>query len=373
MTKEFTASLNMSNVTLEYVEWREFVNKGLLFTFFLSLLSITGTLGNAVVFLTNLRCDKPSNYRTLIQCLALVDFLSCAVGIPGYVLKARYQYTIESNTLCRVLTVFHFYVGITSLTILSFSAIERFRKTCRPFGSQFNRKEIKRVCVCLNIFGLLLSAPSAYAFNSEEVNLQNGSLIGRTCKLEKDRIFSRVYISVFIFCLIFCVLVDTVFYSLIGRKIISQNKRGPKTVSFRNRPVKTPEVSSDRDRKPDSSQRMSNVSLTSISQQQDHNNATKRNTSLKGKALYEKSVQISVMFLVCSLLSCASFVPLFVFRCMEIYDAKLRERTFEALGPMAAILNRFHVINHVINPIVYCLLSSNFRDECLSLFKCRKK
>lgn len=381
---------NNSHVTLHEAEWREFIHAGLPFTVFLSVLAVTGTLGNAMVFLTNLRSNKQSNYRILIQSLALVDFLSCSVGISGYIIMARFRYTIESDILCKVSTVFYFCVGISSLTILSFTAIERYKKTCKPFGHQFSLRQTKIICVCLVGFGLILSLPSAFAFSSVPVKTKDFNLTGYRCMLKKDRTFPKIYHFVFAVCLILCVLINTIFYVIVGKTIMMQGKLRPRTVSFRCKQQKYSYVkrvdnddgqlpkedaanrSRDNDGEQDKLRRSVRLSGSSVQTEGTHSDEATKRATPKGRSLYEKSVQISLMFLVCSILSCSSFIPLLVFRCLESYDWSMRMRIFESLGPMAGILYRLHVVNHVINPIVYCLINRNFRTEYTFLFKCRK-
>lgn len=370
---------NSSRMTLQDAEWREFLETGLPITVFMIVLSITGTIGNAMVIVTVRRHSRPSNYRILIQCMAFVDFLCCTVSIPGYILVTRYRYTftLTSDLLCRVPTVFHIFVAVSSVDLLRFIAIERYRKTCKPFGKQFTLRQIKIICACVVGFSVILSSLSVFAFRAQNIPTKYGNLTGRICSLDSEKTFPKVYTKLLISTLLISAIICTILYSIVGRTIMLQNRRRPKAISFRYRSARSAESScydSDRDvcRMSSSTGSVNQTGSLTSELITDGLRSVNQHRPLKGSSLYSKSAQISCMFLVCTFLSYLSFVPVLVIRCIESFDWSLRMKIFETLGPSAEILYRFHVVNHVINPIVYCLTNSNFRNDCARLCKCQK-
>ncbi|OWF43241.1 Cholecystokinin receptor [Mizuhopecten yessoensis] len=372
---------NSSEFSLHDAEWKIFVEKDIPVTVFLAVLSVAGTFGNVSVILTVGRCDRWSNYRVLIQCLALVDFLSCAFSIPGYIALSRFRFTIESDTLCRGTTMFHIFVGAFSVDLLCFISIERFRKTCRPFGKQFNLKHTKIVCACLSGFNIALATLGLFTFSVQDIRV--GTLTGHTCRINKEGTFAKIFSQILSTLLFLKIVMCTILYSIVGKTILLQRRKRPKMASFKSQNSRRMSTLSgqlkDKERSSKEingcrTERLSSKSVSSFEQSSaSQMNGSKRQmcSNLKGKALYTKSAQISFMFLMCTFLSFLSFVPVLVIRCVESFDWHLREDMFEYLGPMAGIFYRFHVMNHVINPIVYCLTNSSFRRDCTDLCKCR--
>ncbi|XP_060065085.1 cholecystokinin receptor type A-like [Ylistrum balloti] len=374
--------LQVSNntLTLHEIEWQDFVKKDIPLTVFLSSLSVIGTLGNVMVILTVGRRDRWRNYRILIQCLAFVDLLSCFFSIPGYIALSRFRYSIESDVFCRGTTMFHIFVGAFSVDLLCFIAIERFRKTCRPLKEDFSLMRVKLVCICLAGFNIALATLGLFTFSSQRIMV--GNLIGHSCLINKEGTFAKIFSQIIILFLFLKIIVCTVLYCIIGRTLLQHRKHRPHMVPFRyqNSTIKNMSCDHNQDQSMErnnacSVRRMSLKSVTSSdlnSSFQNHGSTRHISSNLSGKTLYTKSAKISFMFLMCTCLSFLSFVPVLVIRCIESFDWQLRADMFKYLGSMAGVLYRFHVLNHVINPIVYCLTNSNFRRDCTDLCKYRR-
>ncbi|XP_033752831.1 cholecystokinin receptor type A-like [Pecten maximus] len=372
---------NNSELTLQEIEWQIFVEKDIPLTVFLSILSVIGTLENFMVILTVGRRGRWPNYRILIQCLAVADLFSCALSIPGYVVLSRFRYTIESDVFCRCTTMFHIFVGAYSVDLLCFISIERFRKTCRPFAKQFSITHTKIVSACLAVFDLGLATLGLFTFSAQPIMV--GKLTGHCCRIIKEGTFAKIFSQTLSLFLFLKIVVCTILYIIIGRTILMHRKHIPMIASFKHQSSRNMNPHGDQENNKDrelngangcNTQRISTKSVTSYElstlSQSNGSNRQQRST-LKGKALYTKSAQISFMFLMCTCLSFLSFVPVLAIRCIGSFDWQLRVDLFEFLGPMAGIVYRLHVLNHVINPIVYCLTNSNFRRDCTNLFKCR--
>ncbi|XP_069134036.1 cholecystokinin receptor type A-like [Argopecten irradians] len=371
---------NTSEHTLQELEWEIFVEQGIPVTVFLCVMSVVGTLGNALVILTVGRCGRWLNYKILIQYLSVNDLFSCAFSIPGYIVLTRFPYTLRSDAFCKSATMFHIFVGAYSVDLLCFIALERFRKTCRPFKPQFTVKYTKIVIACLAVFNLALASFGLFTFSAQPIPVHVGNLIGIRCMILKESIFAKVFSKTLSLLLLLKIVVCTILYIIIGNRILKHRKQRPRTASFRFQSSRNSKQNSNEESYKDfksetvnGAQRMSAKSVTSfeLSISSRNGDSTRHKNALKGKALFTKSARISFMFLMCTCLSFISFVPVLIIRCVESFDWQLRKDMFEYLGPMAAILYRFHVLNHVINPIVYCLTNASFRRDCTSIFKCQ--
>ena len=92
---------------------------------FVSILMIFGIIGNLHVLFVYMFRMKPSNPRTCILTLALLDMIACVIGMPFIIMDMLKPLTFTMVTACKVLRFTNYFICISSSFILSVIAIDR--------------------------------------------------------------------------------------------------------------------------------------------------------------------------------------------------------------------------------------------------------
>lgn len=119
---------------------------------FVTIIMIIGIIGNLhVLFVYTFRM-KPSNHRIFILSLAVLDMITCTVGMPFIIVDLRNPLTFTMISACKVLRFLNYFICISSALILTIIAIDRYRKICVSLGKQISRQIAKiLIFVCLGI------------------------------------------------------------------------------------------------------------------------------------------------------------------------------------------------------------------------------
>jgi len=72
----------------------------------LAVLSVAGTIGNALVLCVFTRCKDRLISTVYIIALAVVDFITCLVVIPFTIFMEHVNFCISSDAVCKVLIRF---------------------------------------------------------------------------------------------------------------------------------------------------------------------------------------------------------------------------------------------------------------------------
>ena len=106
---------------LNYEEAKQFIGG----VVFVSIIMIIGIIGNLhVLYVYSFRM-KPSNHRIFILTLAVLDLLTCVIGMPFIIMDLRNPLTFTMVTACKVLRFVIYFICITSAFMLAVIAIDR--------------------------------------------------------------------------------------------------------------------------------------------------------------------------------------------------------------------------------------------------------
>ena len=107
---------------------------------FVTIVMIIGIIGNLhVLFVYTFRI-KPSNHRIFILSLAVLDMITCIVGMPFIIVDLRNPLTFTMVSACKVLRFVNYFICTSSALILTVIAIDRYVKDMRT-----------TVCLMLNV------------------------------------------------------------------------------------------------------------------------------------------------------------------------------------------------------------------------------
>ena len=178
--------------------------------------------------------------------LAATDFVSCLFVFPCEIVGHRmwFSYPKTAMWFCKFKTsVFAVAVMTTSMILLLIS-VDRFRKVCRPFGTQISVQNAFTLCVASVIVAMMITSPIPILFGIQNENITyQGQVIEITsCEKDdayKDTILMPVYLIVLYYLPIAAFMVTTTFlYILILRKIITKRfMRNTSTTHCKQEPI----------------------------------------------------------------------------------------------------------------------------------------
>ncbi|XP_060076145.1 uncharacterized protein LOC132555799 [Ylistrum balloti] len=397
-------------------EKRAYLENFIPFTIMMAFIFVAGTIGNITVLVIYFLRYKPSTYRVCILTLAAIDLSSCTIDVPAYIAEERFSYTYRYGVPCIVFETFHFFILSFSYMMLSFIAIERYRRSCKPFAHQITLKESKLICLVLGIACVFISSPGIWIHGIVLVQVDGANVTGYRCDvIDKSSALTKGYYVLCLLLLLVSLIICGSMYTLVGRELVKRRNElkqhsaksavipsvaketeGESTTSkTQGTNVENAETSSHEVMDIESDQ-IDKSETTSI----DHNNKistedtshiiiTKHKHKPKGffmkkqkpkkKSLklkmaedlrrkrYNKSVKITLMFLVASILSCLSAFPLLLLQTIEGISSSAMNYMEENFLWLSVILARFQLFNHIFNPFVYCFMDEKFRSECLLL------
>lgn len=136
-------------------------------SFFFNMVSI---MGNSVVLHIFRTKYKKSNYRFFVLLLASFDFGTAIV----FVIKEQFRmYHGGTTVTCQILNYVGHSVGIGTVFMILFIAVERYKKICTPFQTQFTIAQCGRFCAIAIVISAILNIPSIFIFGKRDFIIEN--------------------------------------------------------------------------------------------------------------------------------------------------------------------------------------------------------
>ncbi|XP_033753112.1 uncharacterized protein LOC117336609 [Pecten maximus] len=389
----------------------------------MAFIFVVGTIGNVTVLVIYFIRYKPSTYRICILTLAAIDLSSCTIDVPAYIAEERFRYTYRHGVPCILFETFHFYILSFSYMMLSFIAIERYRRSCKPFAHQITLNESKIICLVLGISCVFISSPGIWIHGIVLVQVEGANVTGYQCDvIDKSSTLTKGYYVLCLLLLLVSLVICGTIYTLVGRELMKRRnelkKHSPKSAvipsvanettgdtTTASKTQCTPEeqvneetsshevvdiesdqldksetTSVDHNNKITSTEDTSHIILANQKHKpkgiimKKHKNKKKKTMKLKmaddlRRKRYNKSVRITLMFLVASILSCLSAFPLLLLQTIEGISSSAMNYMEENILWLSVMLARCQLLNHIFNPFVYCFMDEKFRSECILLCK----
>lgn len=197
---------------------------------YISLLMVSGIIGNILVWIFYGIVTKVSTNTFFIIVLATYDLLACFISMPTEIADIRNYYTFESGFACKSLRFINYVCAIGSGLTLMAIAVDRYKRIYKPTDSHWTIKKAKIICIILMAVAIFLAWPSIVFYDTHEIPLgRHGEfqLVGRDCTTttKKDYnmyllIFNAIHFLIFIVCSTsVCVM-----YAIIGATIYRHRK-----------------------------------------------------------------------------------------------------------------------------------------------------
>ncbi|XP_060071842.1 neuropeptide S receptor-like [Ylistrum balloti] len=361
---------------------------------FVTLLMIVGVIGNAhVLYLFAFKFPN-SNHRVYILCLAVLDMITCSVGMPFVIVDLHNTLTFESAIVCKLLRFLNYFNSGGSAFTLVVIAVDRYKKICHPLGKQMTERKAKIACCIALSISLIIAWPAPVLYGRSTVNTDVDGITGVACftedKFKKTKY--QLYFNAVLILVVFGSFVALiVLYSLIGQRIWKQAKTRTKMLNptvMSTVPAVEATSSSNSGPSTDnsidtlstgaviSSNTSSNNELskqetlqTNVKQQKQQNEtAEKPSKKSKENANAKKTRKTTLMLFIITVVFILSFAPHLALKITVFLNKKfLDSLTFVEVFLYHTFVWSFF-INNMANPIIYGFCDTRFRREIRKMY-----
>lgn len=343
---------------------------------YMMVLLLVGSIGNIVVFFVYWNKKTKSSSHFFILNLAVLDLLTCLVGMPTEVADLRYPYMFYAPAACKLLRFSESVSTIGSSITLIAVAFDRYYRICR-LGKQISVKTAKVICVVAIVIGVATSWPAVLIFGEKTVDIGIDGIKGVDCSTDdsmRHTLYPTLYYGVLFLLFIGCFIFFTVIYSKIGaviwtRKKIKIGEKAPEVQSPSKDRTFNDSTASDRVSSDPISTEMSSDQEANWNDTRRNSTASKNVFKKRGQKNQIRVTRTTVVLFAVTVAYVISFLPFLIF--MVVRSIK---KDFETgLNPAGEVAYKFgsksYFINNAINPVIYSFLNVNFRKDTKALFK----
>ena len=319
-----------------------FVNTLLPAFIYICILLLIGIPGNVLVIYVYLLKWKKNKLRTFLLSLAYYDLFNCLTSMTTEVALILNFIKFDYPILCKVSRFATAVVTNGSTFLLIAIAVDRYRRICRIYRTQITTRQARLICVLSILYTAVTSWPLLFLYGTYTVNIpiDDVTVVGKTCLIEDAMLKTDFPFVIGLFHLIGHFIVDVVLiihYSLIGQAVCRRRQSRQR--------VKISDA----------------VDSPSIQLEQ-HGGGVSSGTSTM------------ILFLV-TLVFILSFLPYSIIAIIRYQDPGLYYRLSNIEKSVYQLFLRSYFLNSVLNPIVYCFVSKQFREKAYeairSCFGCR--
>lgn len=371
---------------------------------YVCILLAIGLPGNILVlYVYGCKWNRTTS-RIFILALAGIDLLNCTSSMATELYLLTHFLKFDHPYVCKVTRFVTSFCNNSTTIVLSAIAVDRFKRICLPLEELIDIKTAKRIVVLAVFIAVGTSWPLFVLYGTHDLKLkkfQNFVLIGKTCEIE-ERWIKTIYPLLLVGFLFTCHfagdILFIVLYVQVGKAIIRQ-RRNRKSLKSGSR-YTAPEISAasctmdELDGKPEEmrARNFSFVVWNKIARNASRSQLTIAKASPQGKpkTLHSEIVRrqlskasgnsnssgalhagkTTMMLFLVTVVFAVSFLPYCV---VVILRATHREEIANLSNIGKSIYNlllRSYFMNSVFNPVVYCFVSQQFRNQVITAFKC---
>lgn len=275
---------------------------------FLSIFMIIGILGNSLViavFFGTLK-KRQSAHWTFIRALAVVDLFVCTIVISFELAQQTHQLTFYNEGACKLFRTLTVYSTIISAFLMISISSDRLRLVCWPTNRQLTSNKALIVVTMVAIFSIAFAWPEG-ALSGISLEHTDCKLTGYDCSFsDRDVNYTTTFSAILFSVFIICMVALIIMYSIMVYLVFRRGQR-----------IKT------------------------------------------------KTTKIAFVISLCFIVS---YIP---FSVIKLNGAIKRGIFRDSSLPdeLYPILARTFIINNIVNPFVYFILDSTFREHCFLLCK----
>lgn len=343
---------------------------------YLGILIFVGIPGNITVLLVFLTKDQRCSHETFILGLAWIDLIACVVCMPFEIIEMNFQYLFYSATVCKVFRFGDKLIAYASIFVIIALSVDRYRRVCHPFMRQMTITMAKCICFVAICISLLLSWPTLFLSGTRTVDL-GYNITGFDCstsdtyrKTEYPFIHNIVLFTVFLVCLVtLCIL-----YILIGREIFSHYQFRSIFISSVGSPKKKQKYDMSPSEKLNGNEptieliNMRSKSSSNTSLLKELYNIAKPRHLTEEEKERRKSRKVTTIAFLIMLSFTLSYLPHMILVTMTAIKRGFLVKPGPIASSLLPIVVRSFFINNVINPFIYGICDSHFREMFKQLF-----
>ena len=373
----------MKNITFSENEILEKLNSEYIETriggiVFVAILMTIGCISNLHVLIVFGMKMKPSNNRTFIWCLGIIDMIACAIGMPFTLKILTHPLTFYDSVSCKMVLGVNYFVCACSGLILIIISVDRYRKICHPMGWQLSLKMAKFACMLTICVAAGLSLPAFFLFGHNSFSTKYENVTGSHCSTD-DKFVATAYPTIFNLVLITLAtvgfIVIIVLYTLISRDIWNrgQQKSLKKTKARRtgkqsNSTAEAFISVTDISLNPGNPAATSPEQYTATCLNLTSSPRTKIKINVKNQeSLIKVKRRMTVIFFIIIAVYFCSYVPSLILKIIAFLNYDYFRNLTKSNAVLYNIFSWFFFVNNVANSVVYVFLDVKFRAE-LKLF-----
>lgn len=294
----------------------------------ISILMPVGVFGNATaMYIYGFRFQKLPVHIFLI-CLAVFDMIGCLFGIPLEMVELLYPLMYPNRVLCKLERFLIYYSISTSTSTLFVIAVERYNKVCRHDKRQFSVRQAKIMSVIIGFFCIAVALPGVLFFDKIKIPVSS-NLHTQMCVYTSryDKIFQSYFLTSLLIDIIIWVIMFLLYYRI--WKVAKRHYTRANYTESRN------------------------FGDTNAHQQ-----------NLKA---YTKIRQTNKILVCITVLFVISLIPGLIIGI--VYPPRYAANIPVFVESLRQIGFRMWIFNGVINPVVYGLLNSRFRQIFLNCLR----
>lgn len=400
-------TLVMSNVTMTEDERQSILvryndEKAALYipvVVYMMILMIIGIFGNILVCCVY--CCKPTKTSStfFILALALLDLMTCIIGMPTEITDLRFPYMFYASAACKLLRFTESVTTIGSSVILISVAIDRYGRICK-LGKQISVQASKIICVFALGMGVLFSWPTLIIFGRSTEQLEP-EIYGIDCSTS-DAMHNTHYPSMYYGFLgllfIGCITLFSIIYCKIGLQIWRQKRAkigqksnrdseisSSKGRNFSSSSTKESQTTDNEGKAETPVDNGSDPLSTDMSSDQANDSYSKKkclskdrrissvsSASQKSNSPKKRKIKVTrttVVLFAVTVAYIISFLPFLILMVIRSVKKDFEDNLTPAQEVGFKFAVKSYFINNAINPVIYSFLNINFRKDAKSMLK----
>ncbi|XP_064611692.1 cholecystokinin receptor type A-like [Liolophura sinensis] len=351
----------MNNTTIDLTKMQGYSNAELYAVLaILSLFSVLGTVGNALVIYVFGRRKEKLTSTVFILTLAGTDFITCLVIVPFTLVMEAIDFRIQYDFPCKL---YKFLITSNvpfSAFIMVAIAVDRYLCICHPFLHAMNIFRAKVIIAALALLATTLGIITSLAFGvqmSEPVyNNATDRWVNQTVECDTNveiiseefrMTYQKVYAALFLTPLVIVgVLYGLIYRSVLMRRAARLRQKYDKASACAEHSVEETQM----------------TVLNGNGNGETHENGLTVKEKRKRKASKKDRNRMANMRTACML-----FVVTLVFVICFLPAWLMAHK----IVPFSPIIFYMYFMYNVANPIIYAFMNQTFRDDLRSLFNCK--
>lgn len=342
------------------------------FSLFFNIVCIIGNSFVIHIFRTKYK-KYTCNYRFYVLLLASFDMGT------GIVFGMKEQFRIQrvyhggTTVSCQVLNYVGHSVCMGTVFMVLFIAVERYKKVCTPFQTQFTIAQCVKFCIISIIISAIFNVPTIFIFGKREFKIENINA-SRCCvlKILDGTIFPILYFGS-LNTVSLSVVISIIVIQLKIRAVISRQSQLKKRMGLtcKTRPEKAETSLSCKDGDSvDNKIELPSITIAVVSREK---SSMAIPNVLKTKRTSDKSkgTRIAVVFCIITVLLVISIQSTFMNELILAVSRYLRPE--DKISKNQDIFNAYFpdiaTLNGMLNPFVYFFVDNTFRNEVKKLFR----